>query len=167
MFANLFLAATTCGFLQNQIRCHSVSFSCPHMSHSVVSSSWPASLRRHFVQIALTTSLRSDDDSSRESRPPLLSATRLATSSEALVPVKCEESASFAAACLWFVLQTAALSMDLSRAGEVVVSRSSVLLSSKNWKGEGQVPFHHCPGSSKLLVVAICLAPRFFARQAD
>ena len=71
----------------------------------------------------------------------MLSATRLATSSEALVPVKCEESASFAAACLWFVLRTAALSMDLSRAGEVVVSRISVLLSSKNWKGEGQVHF--------------------------
>ena len=55
----------------------------------------------------------------RVARPPLLSATRQAISSEALVPVKCEESASFAAAYLWFVLRTAAFSMDLSRAGEV------------------------------------------------
>ena len=45
------------------------------------------------------------------------------------MPVKCEESA-------WFVLRTAAFSMDLSRAGEVVVRMISVLLSSKNWKGE-------------------------------
>ena len=55
--------------------------------------------------------------------------------------MKCEELASFAAACLWFVLRTAAFSMDLSRAGEVVVSMISVLLSSKNWKGEDQVHF--------------------------
>ena len=104
------------------------------MSHREVSSSYPASCRRHFVQITLAAALRIDDDSLRDSRPLLLFATRLATSIEALAPEKPDESASCPAACLWFVLRTAAFSMDLSRAGEVAVS-----MISKNWKGEGQV----------------------------
>ena len=117
-----------------------MSFSWQHMSHKEVSSSGFSS-RRHFVQIALTAALRSDDDSLRESRPPLLSATRLATSIEALTPEKPDESASFPAASLGFLLRTAAFSMDLRRASEVVVNMISMLLSSSNWKADGQVHF--------------------------
>ena len=112
----------------------------------------------------MTAALRS------ESRPPFLSSTRQAVSSEALVPVKCEESASFAAACLWFVLHTAAFSMDLSRAGEVAVSKISIFWSSKKLEKGGPGPLYPVQrGLSHFasgLVVAICPPPRLFARQA-
>ena len=115
-----------------------MSSSWPHVSHREFSSSYPASLRRCFVQTALTAALRSDDDPLREILPLLLLATRLATSSEALEPMK-PEDASFSAASLWSALRTAAHRKDSNKASEVVVSKNSVLFSSMNWKGEGQV----------------------------